>query len=210
MPSLNLFLINAILAGLLMATSLISMDWMSTIAAATALVVFIIPYRRDNLMVNSVLLLLTNCVAIGLIAFSRFLIEQGMHIQDIIGVDILWTVQLLLLSAYVYLIGYVIAILIDHYSESTLTFGWYSIFAAVFTFSFSVIYLFSVGALIMVEGRPFSNEDVQIYGNLAISELMYPSCCAILVGVVLAIFSKSVSIRANKDQLLEEISDEQS
>lgn len=174
-----------VLAAAVAVISVADGDWMWFIVALVGVAVVAYPIQKGDFTYNRVFLILAMI---------------PLAVQAVLGIlifiygrtDNLWITSLILQTWTAVVFGYMLAILIDAYTNITLSKRWILLFSLLFALTISGIYLFfQFTALYMAEYPVFNYElqgvviaEVRVWMNM---QLMMPCAVATPISIIVAL-----------------------
>lgn len=174
-----------VLAAAVAVISVADGDWMWFIVALVGVAVMAYPIRKGDFTYNRVFLILAMI---------------PLAVQAVLGIlifiygrtDNLWIISLILQTWTAVVFGYMLAILIDAYTDIKLSKRWILLFSLLFALTISGIYLFFQFTALYMAGYPVFNYELQgvvtaevrVWMNM---QLMMPCAVATPISIIVAL-----------------------
>lgn len=172
---------SLLLAATVVIISIIDADWMWLGVAIAGIAVTLYPERNEDFKYNPILLwsasiLLFIQIILGILLFSEIYTKS------------VWIVSLVIQTCICTVYGYMLALLLNEFTDIKLSERWVLMFSLLFALSVSGIYLFFQFGSLYAAGYPVFNYELQgivsnskrIWMNL---QLMYPPTIATFVSI---------------------------
>lgn len=193
--------LSATLAILVAVLSIAYQDWMWLCVALIGLVIFIYSKKKGS----------------GL-EFNRFLVVMviiPLAVQSVLGalmfyewINNFWTVSLIFQTWICVVYGYMLALLIDRFTNITLSKRWILLFSLLFAVFISGMYLFLQFASLYGQGYPVFNYDFigsdsleRIWMN---AQLMSPPAVAMPISILVAFVLRQWTKKTDKSEMMVE------
>lgn len=178
----KLFLILAVAVAVI---SIADGDWMWFIVAFVGITAVIWPMLKKGITYNRFLLILSIVPLMAQAFMGILMLANGRG-------DELWVISLILQTWTSVVFGYMLALIIDEYTDIKLSKRWVLMFALLFSLMISGVYLFFQFTSLYVAGYPVFNYELQgivtteerIWMN---SRLMMPCAIATPVSIIVAL-----------------------
>ncbi len=174
-----------VLAAAVAVISVADGDWMWFIVALVGVAVVAYPIQKGDFTYNRVFLILAMI---------------PLAVQAVLGIlifiygrtDNLWIISLILQTWTAVVFGYMLAILIDAYTDIKLSKRWILLFSLLFALTISGIYLFFQFTALYMAGYPVFNYELQgvltaevrVWMNM---QLMMPCAVATPISIIVAL-----------------------
>ena len=174
-----------VLAAAVAVISVADGDWMWFIVALVGVAVMAYPIRKGDFTYNRSFLIL---------AMIPLAVQAVLGILILIygRTDNLWIISLILQTWTAVVFGYMLAILIDAYTDIKLSKRWILLFSLLFALTISGIYLFFQFTALYMAGYPVFNYELQgvvtaevrVWMNM---QLMMPCAVATPISIIVAL-----------------------
>lgn len=171
----------AILAVAVIITSVADKDWMWLMVAFAGLIIALYPKKNKEFEYNPILL-----ISASILLFIQIVLGILIFFYD--RIDPIWFVSLGVQTCVSAIYGYMLALLIDRFTDIKLSDRWILMFSLLFALSVSGVYLFFQFVSLYAAGYPVFNYELQgvvtnrerIWMNM---QLMYPPTIATFVSL---------------------------
>lgn len=190
-----------VLAAAVAVISVADGDWMWFIVALVGVAVVAYPIQKGDFTYNRVFLILAMI---------------PLAVQAVLGIlifiygrtDNLWIISLILQTWTAVVFGYMLAILIDAYTDIKLSKRWILLFSLLFALTISGIYLFFQFTALYMAGYPVFNYELQgvvtaevrVWMNM---QLMMPCAVATPISIIVALVLRQCTKKIDMSEVRE-------
>lgn len=193
---------SSVVALAVLIISAVSCNWITFIAALISISVLIYSERVASILFakNLYVMLDVSLVILGILSLVGLSQINGMLCIGIISVIDVATI--IIRPIAVFIAGMMIAVVVDHVTESTLSKRWMIMLAVGLAFAVSVCDMFSVALDILLTGQPFGPESPGPFHDSNM-RLMISCDCSSFVILASAIVCRHLLKGVNKERLRE-------